>query len=713
MSPILPILFAASLLSPLVAPLSANTVQGDGGLRLYGQDGIKDSYVVVFKPMESDAVDAQVTRLVQSHEAKADFTYRNVLQGFSATMSEATALKLTQDDAVAYVEQDQQFAFTGEQTDAPWGIASLDSRTGFDRVYRFGTHGNGVHAYVIDSGIRATHTDFGGRATADAEFAGDGRGPEDCHGHGTSMAGIVGGDVHGVAKLVRIHGLRIGCTAGSTRAFMAAADWLAVNAARPAVANLAFQARPSEAMDTAAMSLITRNIAVVASAGNGNMDACNFSPSRVPAVITVAAIHALRERLPSSSWGPCVDIFAPGDQIDTTGHASDTETILTGGTSPAAAHVTGAAARYLERFPTAPPALVEATLLSEATRDRVIDARSPNNLLYLDVHGPGNDGYGRTGGDVNGDGRDDIVTFVRGEPADVWVALSDGVRFGTSAKWHEYFAAGNEVPMLGDVNGDGRDDLITFTRGSAADVYVALSTGTSFGASTRWHDWFAAFSETPLVGDFNGDGRADIATLTRSDSADVYVATSNGTSFVGTGVKWAETFAPGAPAVLAGDVTCDGRDDLIAFDRASVGRVTVAVSLGSSFATPRIWRSGLVTGTQVPVVGDFTGDGCDDVAVFERGSGGRVSVAASAVGRWGLHTFEPNALWGIGFATGVGVPGAGDFTGDGLMDFVNFTRGQAADVYVGPSTGSAVGPVRRWHDWFAFGLEVPMPASLW
>ena len=709
MSAFLPILLVASLL----APLPSHAVQGDGGLRLYGQAGIKDSYIVVFKPVDPEAVDAEVTRLAQANQAKVGFIYRHALQGFSATMTEATALGMTQDDAVAYVEQDQELAFTDEQIDAPWGIASLDSRTGFDFVYRFNTYGTGAHAYVIDSGVRPTHTDFGGRVTADAEFAGDGRGPEDCNGHGTAMAGIVGGTHHGVAKQVRVHGLRIGCTAGSTRAFMAAADWLTVNAARPAVANLSFQGLPSEAMDTAVMTLIVRGITVVASAGNSNRDSCDFSPSRVPAVITVAASHALRERAPTSSWGPCVDIFAPGDQIDTAGHASDTDTVLMGGTSPAAAHVTGAVARYLQRFPTASPALVESTLLSEATRDKVTDPHSsPNNLLYLEAQGPGNDGYGRTRGDFNGDGRDDIVTFVRGAPGDVWVALSDGVRFGTAAKWHEYFAADNEVPMVGDFNGDGFDDIVTFTRGARADVLVAVSNGSEFEAARTWHTWFAAFAETPLVGDFNGDGRDDIATLTRADSADVYVALSNGTSFVGTGVKWSETFAPFAPAVLAGDVTCDGRDDLIAFDRGTIGRVTVAVSLGTTFATPTIWRSGLVTGTQVPVVGDFTGDGCDE----SRSSSGAAAAGSASRPRWprcGLWAFGPTVLWGIGFAGGVSVPGAGDFTGDGRVDVISFTRGQAADVFVAPSTGTALGGSRRWHDWFAFGLEVPMPAVLW
>jgi hypothetical protein len=157
-------------------------------------------------------------------------------------------------------------------------------------------------------------------------------------------------------------------------------------------------------------------------------------------------------------------------------------------------------------------------------------------------------GFSGVAGDFNGDGRDDIVTFTRGTTADVYVALSTGYSFtGTGVKWHDWFAAGTEIPAVGDFNGDGKDDIVTFTRGGTGDVYVALSTGYSFtGTGVKWHDYFAAGYETPAVGDFNGDGKDDIATFTRSTTADVYVARSTGYSFFGTGVKWHNWFAPGS-----------------------------------------------------------------------------------------------------------------------------------------------------------------------
>jgi hypothetical protein len=151
-------------------------------------------------------------------------------------------------------------------------------------------------------------------------------------------------------------------------------------------------------------------------------------------------------------------------------------------------------------------------------------------------------------GDFNGDNKDDIATFTRGAAADVYVALSTGGSFaGTGVKWHDYFAAGSELASVGDVNGDNRDDIVTFTRGAAADVYVALSRGSYFtGTGVKWHDYFAVGREIPGVGDFSGDGRADIATFTRGAAADVYVARSTGRTFIGTGVKWHNFFAVGA-----------------------------------------------------------------------------------------------------------------------------------------------------------------------
>ncbi|MFI5491773.1 FG-GAP repeat domain-containing protein [Actinoplanes sp. NPDC051859] len=347
------------------------------------------------------------------------------------------------------------------------------------------------------------------------------------------------------------------------------------------------------------------------------------------------------------------------------------------------------------------PAVAAVTLLVQAPAT-VVSAAPP-------VGG----GFSGVAGDFNGDGRDDVVTFTRGAAADVYVALSNGSAFvGTGVKWHNYFAAGTETPLVGDFNGDGRDDIATFTRGAAADVYVALSNGSSFiGTGWKWHNYFAAGSEIPAVGDFNGDGRDDIATFTRGAAADVYVALSNGSSFVGTGVKWHNYFAAGSELPAVGDFNGDGRDDIATFTRGAAADVYVAVSNGSSFiGTGWKWHNYFAAGTELPTVGDFNKDGKDDIVTFTRGAAADAYVALSN----GSSFVGTGVKWHNYFAAGAEIPGTGDFTGDGRDDIVTFTRGAAADAYVARSTGSSfVGTGIKWHNYFCAGTELPQPGILW
>jgi hypothetical protein len=326
---------------------------------------------------------------------------------------------------------------------------------------------------------------------------------------------------------------------------------------------------------------------------------------------------------------------------------------------------------------------------------------------------PAGGGFSGVAGDFNGDGRDDIVTFTRGAAADVYVALSTRSSFsGTGVKWHDYFAVGRETPLVGDFNGDGKDDIATFTKGASADVYVALSTGSSFsGTGWKWHDYFAAGRETPAVGDFNGDGKDDIATFTRGASADVYVALSTGSSFSGTGWKWHDYFAAGSEVPAVGDFNGDGKDDIVTFTRGAAADVYVARSTGSSFVgTGRKWHDFFAVGAELPSVGDFNGDGKDDIVTFTRGAAADVYVARST----GSSFSGTGWKWHDFFAVGAEIPGTGDFTGDGRADIATFTRGAAADVYVARSTGSSfAGTGWKWHDFFAVGSEIPQPGILW
>ncbi|MGW4499096.1 FG-GAP repeat domain-containing protein [Micromonospora sp. NPDC004336] len=193
--------------------------------------------------------------------------------------------------------------------------------------------------------------------------------------------------------------------------------------------------------------------------------------------------------------------------------------------------------------------------------------------------------------DVSGDGRDDVLTFTQNALADVYVATSTGAGFaGTSVKWNDFFSIGGETASTGDVDGDGRDDIVTFAHSNTGDVYVALSNGTGFGGGQKWHDWFAPGAEIGAVGDVNGDGRADIVAFTHNAAGDVYVALSTGSSFVGTEVKWHEYFSITGEYPALGDVNGDGRDDIVVFTKGATNDVYVGLSTGTAFGAGAKWH---------------------------------------------------------------------------------------------------------------------------
>ncbi|MFN0016178.1 MAG: FG-GAP-like repeat-containing protein [Saprospiraceae bacterium] len=284
-------------------------------------------------------------------------------------------------------------------------------------------------------------------------------------------------------------------------------------------------------------------------------------------------------------------------------------------------------------------------------------------------------------GDFNGDGMDDIATFTRGNTGDVYVALSDGSKFnGTGLKWHDAFCIGSEIPLVGDFNGDGKDDIATFTRGTAADVFVALSDGSKFnGTGLKWHDAFCMGSEIPLVGDFNGDGKDDIATFTRGAAADVFVVLSDGAKFNGTSVKWHNSFCVGTEIPLIGDFNGDGKSDIATFTRGVTADVFVALSDGSKFnGTGLKWHNSFCIGTEIPQTGDFNGDGKDDIATFTRGVAADVFVALSD----GAKFDGTGIKWHDYFCNGAETPLVGKFNRDNKADLATFTRGNSADVFV-------------------------------
>jgi len=307
--------------------------------------------------------------------------------------------------------------------------------------------------------------------------------------------------------------------------------------------------------------------------------------------------------------------------------------------------------------------------------------------------------------DFDGDGRDDVVTFTQNDLADVYVALSTGSAFdGTSVKWHDFFAPAGETPLTGDFDGDGRDDIVTFTHGSAADVFVALSNGSSFGPGVKWHDFFSLSGEVPAVGDVNGDGRDDIVTFTRNANADVYVALSDGSSF-GASAKWHDFFGLAGEYPGVADVNGDGKADIVVFTRGSAADVYVALSSGTGFGASAKWHDFFAVGGELPRIGDFDGDGAADIATFTTNAAADVYVALSNK----TDAFTGTTVkWHDFFGLAGEFPYTGDFDGDGRDDIVTFTHNSLADVYTALSTGTAFAGGAKWHDFFGLYGETSL-----
>ncbi|SFQ66400.1 Repeat domain-containing protein [Amycolatopsis arida] len=306
--------------------------------------------------------------------------------------------------------------------------------------------------------------------------------------------------------------------------------------------------------------------------------------------------------------------------------------------------------------------------------------------------------------DFTGDGRDDVVTFTHGPLADVYVAVSTGSGFSGSSKWHDFFSLDGETPLTGDFDGDGKDDIVTFTHGSGADVYVALSTGTGFAVARKWHDFFSLNGEVPAVGDVNGDAKDDIVTFTRNDLADVYVALSTGTGFTAS-AKWHDYFGLSGESPGVADVNGDGRSDIVTFTQGANADVYVALSTGTGFTTSTKWHDFFAVGLESPRLGDFNGDGAADIATFTNNGDGDVYVALS--NRTGRFT-DTGTKWHDFFALTTEFPYVGDFDDDGRTDLVTFTHNAGADVYTALSTGSGFGPGVRWHDYFGLPGETSL-----
>jgi subtilisin family serine protease len=323
--------------------------------------------------------------MAATHRGEIQHVYQHALNGFAIKMSEQAAEALSQDFRVAYVEEDGVVTADATQSNPPWGLDRIDQRNlPLNATYVSNWTGAGVRAYVIDTGIRTSHTQFGGRASNvfDA-FGGNG---QDCNGHGTHVSGTIGGSTYGVAKSAQLRGVRVlNCSgSGSNSGVISGVDWVTANHINPAVANMSLGGGASSALDTAVNNLANSGVPIAVAAGNSNTNACNSSPARAANAITVGSTTQSDARSSFSNFGTCLDIFAPGSGILSAWFSSDTATATLSGTSMASPHVAGVAALYKQFSPGASAATTRNAIVNGSTTNHVTNAGSgsPNRLLY-------------------------------------------------------------------------------------------------------------------------------------------------------------------------------------------------------------------------------------------------------------------------------------------------------------------------------------------
>ncbi len=380
-----------------LAPLSSAVASGSDAapaplLGTHNAEVVAGHYIVVLDDAATDGRVQGVAATATAAGGTVRFTYTHALKGFSAALPAGALAAVRAASGVKYVEADSAVHATARQTPTPsWGLDRVDQRSlPLNSKYSYvNSAGSGVDAFIIDTGIRFSHTDFGGRATSGFDAV-DGGSADDCNGHGTHVSGTVGGTKYGIAKSVSLIGVRVlDCSGSGTYAqVIAGVDWVTANHSGPSVANMSLGGGFDQSLNNAVTNSINSGVVYAIAAGNSGANACNYSPASTPLAITVGATSINDARPSFSNYGTCLDIFAPGENITSDWNSSDTATNTISGTSMASPHVAGAAALYLGLNPGATPQQVRDAMVNKATDGKVTNpgTGSPNKLLFSKVN---------------------------------------------------------------------------------------------------------------------------------------------------------------------------------------------------------------------------------------------------------------------------------------------------------------------------------------